>query len=154
VEKADRDRLWQARYDSYYAALALKPGSIAYVTDVCVPVSRLAECILKTKDLLKKSPLPAPLFGHVGDGNFHVLFLIDPNSEAELDEARALNRRIVELALELEGTCTGEHGIGLGKIDILLQEHGEAVRVMKWIKQALDPHNLMNPGKVLRVNDP
>jgi D-lactate dehydrogenase (cytochrome) len=154
VEKAERDRLWQARYDAYYAALALKPGSIAYVTDVCVPVSRLAECIVKTKELLKQTRLPAPLFGHVGDGNFHVLLLIDPASDTEWGEAQSLNQRIVELALELEGTCTGEHGIGLGKLDALTQEHGEAVEVMRAIKQALDPHHLMNPGKVLRMAEP
>jgi D-lactate dehydrogenase (cytochrome) len=153
VEKAERDRLWQARYDAYYAALALKPGSIAYVTDVCVPVSRLAECILKTKELLKQTQLPAPLFGHVGDGNFHVLLLIDPGSEIEWAEAQSLNQRIVELALELEGTCTGEHGIGLGKIEALTQEHGEGVNAMRAIKQALDPHNIMNPGKVLRMTE-
>jgi D-lactate dehydrogenase (cytochrome) len=153
TEKADRDRLWQARYDAYYAALALKPGAIAYVTDVCVPVSRLAECILQTKELLRDTQLPAPLFGHVGDGNFHVLLLIDPENESELVEAQSLNRRIVELALSLEGTCTGEHGVGLGKIDLLPQEHGEAVGVMRSIKRALDPLNLMNPGKVLRDDE-
>ncbi len=149
LEKADRDRLWQARYDAYYAALALRPGSIAYATDVCVPVSRLAEGILRTKRLLDEAPFPAPLFGHVGDGNFHVLLMIDPHSEHELAAAQTMNRRIVEIALELEGTCTGEHGIGLGKREFLLQEHGEAVDVMRAIKQALDPNNLMNPDKVL-----
>ncbi len=149
IEKADRDRLWQARYDGYYAALALRPGSIAYGTDVCVPISRLAECILRTKALLRDAPFPAPLFGHVGDGNFHVLLMIDPHSESELAAAQSFNHRIVELALELEGTCTGEHGIGLGKREFLVQEHGEAVNVMRAIKQALDPDNLLNPGKVL-----
>jgi D-lactate dehydrogenase (cytochrome) len=154
TEKADRDRLWQARYDAYYASLALRPGSIAYGTDVCVPVSRLAECIVKTKEILKETRLPCPLFGHVGDGNFHVILLLDPESDAELAEAKSLNDRIVELALRLEGTCTGEHGIGMGKLDALVQERGEAVNVMRTIKQALDPHNLMNPGKVLRMKEP
>ncbi len=149
LEKEDRDRLWQARYDAYYAALALRPGAIAYCTDVCVPVSRLAECIEKTKVLLREAPFPAPLFGHVGDGNFHVLLIIDPMREDELSMAKSLNRRIVELALSMEGTCTGEHGIGLGKREFLELEHGEAVSVMRAIKQALDPLGLMNPGKVL-----
>jgi D-lactate dehydrogenase (cytochrome) len=151
LEKSERDRLWQARYDAYYASLALRPGSIAYGTDVCVPVSRLAECIVKTKEILKETRLPCPLFGHVGDGNFHVILLLDPESDAELAEAQALNDRIVELALSLEGTCTGEHGVGMGKLDALIQERGEAVNVMRAIKQTLDPHNLMNPGKVLRL---
>jgi D-lactate dehydrogenase (cytochrome) len=151
IEKADRDRLWQARYDAYYASLALRPGAIAYATDVCVPVSRLAECIVKTKEILRHTQLPCPLFGHVGDGNFHVVLLIDPESETELVEARTLNDQIVELALSLEGTCSGEHGIGMGKLDALVQERGESVNVMQAIKRALDPDNLMNPGKVLRM---
>jgi D-lactate dehydrogenase (cytochrome) len=150
LDKADRDRLWQARYDAYYASLALRPGCIAYGTDVCVPVSRLVECIVKTKEILHQTRLPCPLFGHVGDGNFHVILLLDPESETELAEAQALNDRIVALALSLEGTCTGEHGIGMGKLDALIQERGEAVELMRAIKHALDPHNLMNPGKVVR----
>lgn len=150
TETSDRDRLWQARYDAYYASLALRPGSAGYVTDVCVPISQLAECIRQTKKELEGTQVPAPLFGHVGDGNFHVVFLVDPNSPAELAEVRALDSRIVAYALARGGTATGEHGIGLGKLDALLKEHGEGAAVMKTIKKALDPDNIMNPGKVLR----
>ena len=147
----ERDRLWQARYDAYYASRAMRPGSVGYVTDVCVPVSRLADCILKTKEELRASELIAPLFGHVGDGNFHVVFLIDPNRPEELVEAREFGERIVDLALEMGGTCTGEHGIGMGKLAALEDEHGEGVKVMRKIKKALDPHNIMNPGKVVKI---
>jgi D-lactate dehydrogenase (cytochrome) len=119
-------------------------------TDVCVPVSRLAECVAETKCELDACSLPSPLLGHVGDGNFHILFLIDPDSPAELAEAERLNRRIVERALSMDGTCTGEHGVGLGKLDFLPIEHGEAFHVMQQIKATLDPQNLMNPGKVLK----
>jgi D-lactate dehydrogenase (cytochrome) len=150
-EAPQRDRLWQARYDAYYAALALRPGSLGYVTDVCVPISQLAECIRRTRRELESTNIPAPLFGHVGDGNFHVVFLVQPDDAAELAEVSAINRRIVAHALELGGTSTGEHGIDLGKIDILEQQYGPAVDAMRAIKQALDPHNLMNPGKVLRM---
>lgn len=151
TDQAQRDRLWQARYDAYYASLALRPGGAGYVTDVCVPISGLAGCIQQTKRLLKQCALPAPLFGHVGDGNFHVVFVIDPENPAELDEVKSLSRRIVDDALSRGGTCTGEHGIGIGKIDSLRAEHGEAVSVMQAIKHALDPHNIMNPGKVVRL---
>ena len=145
-----RDRLWQARYDGYHAARALRPGSSGYVTDVCVPISRLAAAIHWTKAQLSNSTLTAPLFGHVGDGNFHVVFLIDPANEAELAEVKTFGQRLVDKALELGGTCSGEHGIGLGKLDALAQESGPALAVMQTIKQALDPHNILNPGKVLR----
>lgn len=147
----ERDRLWQARYDAYYASLTMRPGSVGYVTDVCVPVSRLADCILRTKEELKASTLIAPLFGHVGDGNFHVVFLIDPDRPEELAEAREFGDRIVEFALRMGGTCTGEHGIGMGKLAALEQELGDAVQVMRAIKKALDPLNIMNPGKVVNV---
>jgi D-lactate dehydrogenase (cytochrome) len=149
TEEEDRRRLWQARYDAYYACLALRPNSIAYATDVCVPISNLAECIRRAKRHVGASRLPAPVFGHVGDGNFHVAIVIEKGNAAELEEARAIGRRIVDDALELEGTCTGEHGIGIGKRDVLQRECGEAVDVMQAIKAALDPHNIMNPGKVL-----
>ena len=144
-----RNRLWQARYDSYYASLALRPGSVGYVTDVCVPISRLADCILKTKQELQASGIIAPLLGHVGDGNFHVVFPLDPNRPEELEEAQRLSQLFVEYALQMGGTCTGEHGIGLGKIEALRQEHGQGVAVMYAIKKSLDPHNIMNPGKVI-----
>ena len=146
----DRARLWQARHNTYFAALALRPGSKAWVTDVCVPISRLAECILDTRRDLQASTLIAPLVGHVGDGNFHLNILVDPADERELAEVKTFNARLVARALALGGTCTGEHGIGLGKMDYLVDEHGDAVEVMKTIKRALDPDNRMNPGKMFR----
>ena len=151
TEKEERDRLWQARHDAYYASLALRENGAGYVTDVCVPVSELAGCIRRTKKLLASTQIPAPLYGHVGDGNYHVVFAIDPDNPAELEEVQSFSRKIIEDALKVGGTCTGEHGIGLGKLDALEQEHGEAVAVMRSIKQALDPNNIMNPGKVVRV---
>jgi D-lactate dehydrogenase (cytochrome) len=146
-----RSKLWQARHDAYYAALALRPGSKGWPTDVCVPISRLAECIAETKRDLAQSTIPSALAGHVGDGNFHLIFMIDPESQEEIAEASRLNDRMVARALEMEGTCTGEHGIGYGKIDFLVAEHGEAVSVMRSIKQALDPDDIMNPGKIVRL---
>lgn len=148
--QGERDRLWEARHNGYYATVGLREGSVGYVTDVCVPVSQLAECIRRTKADLADCSVPAPLFGHVGDGNFHVVFPIMPGNEAELAEVRALGEKIVDHALALDGTCTGEHGIGIGKIDALRKEHGPAVDTMRTIKNALDPMNLMNPGKLLR----
>ena len=149
TDEADRRRLWQARHDGYYAALALRPNGAGYVTDVCVPISNLAECIRRSKQTLKSTRIPAPLFGHVGDGNFHVVFSIDPHSAEELAEVQRLSDEIVGHALALDGTCTGEHGIGLGKRDALRREFGPAVEAMRAIKAALDPRGIMNPGKVL-----
>ena len=148
IDENERKRLWQARYDSYYAALNRRPGSVGYVTDVCVPITRLAECIGKAKALLEKSSLTATMLGHVGDGNFHVVFPLEPNNKSELAEAQQLSHEIVDIALEMDGTCTGEHGVGIGKQKALEKEHGEAVDLMRAIKHALDPLNLMNPGKV------
>jgi D-lactate dehydrogenase (cytochrome) len=146
----DRSRLWQARHDAYYACLGLKPGARALTTDVCVPISRLADCINETVADIAESRLLAPLVGHVGDGNFHQVLLIDPDNPAEVEQARAFSNRLVERALRMEGTCTGEHGIGIGKQKYMTQEHGDAaLDVMRAVKQALDPENLMNPGKVL-----
>jgi D-lactate dehydrogenase (cytochrome) len=153
TDEAQRGRLWQARHDAYYAALALRPGGAGYVTDVCVPVSQLADCIGRAKAHLAATEIPAPLFGHVGDGNFHVVFSIDPDNPAELAEVAAISRRITADALAAGGTCTGEHGIGLGKLCELEQEQGEAIEVMRAIKRALDPANMMNPGKVLQMYD-
>ena len=147
----ERSKLWQARHDAYYAALAMRPGSKGLATDVCVPISRLAECISATKRDLAKSPVPYALVGHVGDGNFHLVFMIDPNRPEELAEANVLNDRMVARALAMEGTSTGEHGIGYGKMDFLLAEHGEAVDVMRTIKRALDPDGILNPGKIVRI---
>ncbi|MBV9553787.1 MAG: FAD-binding protein [Alphaproteobacteria bacterium] len=147
----ERSKLWQARHDAYYAALALRPGSKGWPTDVCVPISRLAECIAETKADLAQSSIPSALAGHVGDGNFHLIFMIDPNRPEEIAEASRLNDRMVTRALAMDGTCTGEHGIGYGKSDFLYAEHGEAVQVMAAIKRAIDPDNLMNPGKIMRI---
>jgi len=145
----DRSRLWNARHNAYFAMLQLKPGCRAVTTDVCVPISRLAECVVETEQDLIASPLPCPIVGHVGDGNFHVAILIDPSRPEELAEAERLNQRIVQRALRMDGTCTGEHGIGLHKIDFLVEEAGPvAINTMRAIKQALDPQNLMNPGKI------
>jgi D-lactate dehydrogenase (cytochrome) len=146
-----RSKLWQARHDAYYAALALRPGSKGLATDVCVPISRLAECIVETKRDLEQSPIPYALVGHVGDGNFHLVFMLDPNRPEELAEANRLNERMVNRALAMEGTSTGEHGVGYGKMNFLIAEHGEAVGVMRTIKMALDPDGILNPGKIVRI---
>jgi D-lactate dehydrogenase (cytochrome) len=146
----DRAKLWAARHDAYYASLALRPGSRAWTTDVCVPISRLAQCIHETKADLADSPLVGPLVGHVGDGNFHLIMPVNPDEPSELAAAEHLTDRLVARALAMGGTCTGEHGVGIGKRRFLEAEHGrEALDVMRAIKHALDPHNLMNPGKVL-----
>ncbi|HEX6101605.1 MAG TPA: FAD-linked oxidase C-terminal domain-containing protein [Alphaproteobacteria bacterium] len=147
----DRNRLWQARHDAYYAALALRPGAKGWATDVCVPISALAQCIAETQKDVAESGLLAPIVGHVGDGNFHLVFVIDPNDPDELARAQGVNDRMVLRAIAMGGTSTGEHGIGYGKMEFLTAEHGEAVAVMRQIKQALDPLNLMNPGKVVRI---
>jgi len=146
-----RNRLWKARHQAYYATLALKPGSIGWATDVCVPMSRLAECIGETRKDLDGAGVVATVVGHVGDGNFHVIFAIDPHAPEELKEAERLNRRLVQRALLMDGTCTGEHGIGLGKQDWLVEELGEAVELMRTIKRALDPRDLFNPGKIFSL---
>ena len=145
----DRSALWQARHDALYAALAMRPGALAWSTDVCVPISRLADCIAETRSDIDESGLLAPIVGHVGDGNFHVIFLIDPDKPAERDTAHRINERMVLRAIDMDGTCTGEHGVGLGKRRYLAAEHGDALAVMRTLKQALDPGNLMNPGKLL-----
>lgn len=147
----DRNALWQARHDAYYAALAQRTGSQGWPTDVCVPVSRLAECIRETKKDIVDSGLYAPLVGHVGDGNFHLVYIIDPENEEELSRAKAHSERMVRRALDMDGTCTGEHGVGYGKMPYLEQEHGPALNMMRSIKQALDPNNIMNPGKIVEI---
>ncbi|HWB52501.1 MAG TPA: FAD-linked oxidase C-terminal domain-containing protein [Stellaceae bacterium] len=151
TSQEERSRLWQARHDAYYAALALRPGSKGWATDVCVPISRLADCINETKADLAQSSVPSALAGHVGDGNFHLIFMIDPNRPEEIAEASRLNDRMVTRALAMDGTCTGEHGIGYGKMHFLFAEHGDAVDVMAAIKRAIDPDNLMNPGKIMHI---
>ena len=144
----DRNALWKARHEAYYAAVNLRPGAIGWATDVCVPMSRLAECIGETKADLENSNVPATILGHVGDGNFHVVFSINPNEPSELETVSAINSRLVRRALDMDGTCTGEHGIGLGKQEWLLEELGDAVDVMRSVKKALDPTGLLNPGKI------
>jgi D-lactate dehydrogenase (cytochrome) len=147
----EREKLWRARHDALYASLALRPGARAWTTDVCVPISRLADCIIETKQDNAASFLQSTIVGHVGDGNFHVLYLVDADSAREMDEAKRLNARMVARALAMGGTCTGEHGVGLGKRDYLIAEHGEvAMDVMAALKRALDPAQLLNPGKILR----
>lgn len=146
----ERTQLWQARHDAYFACLQLRPGSRAVSTDVCVPISRLAECVRESMQDVKDYIVPVPLLGHIGDGNFHLVFLIDPQKPEEIDIAKTFNKRLVERALRMEGTCTGEHGIGLGKQASLRAELGEdVIDVMRDIKRVLDPDNLMNPGKVV-----
>jgi D-lactate dehydrogenase (cytochrome) len=144
----ERSALWKARHEAFYAAVGLRPGAVGWPTDVCVPISRLAECIHETKADLETTDIPAPILGHVGDGNFHVIFVTDPEKPEEIAMAKHLNNRLVERALAMGGTCTGEHGIGMGKIEALRSELGEAVDLMRSIKQALDPQNIMNPGKI------
>ncbi len=145
----ERSRLWEARHNVYFAALQLRPGCRSIVTDACVPISRLADCLVQTAEDLRESGLVAPMVGHVGDGNFHVQMLVDDAAPHELRAAEALNERLVRRALSMDGTCTGEHGIGLHKQGFLVEEVGAAgVDLMRRIKHALDPAGLMNPGKV------
>ncbi len=148
----NRTRLWQARHDSYWAMLALRPGCKGFATDVCVPISRLAECVMETQRDITEMKLVAPIVGHVGDGNFHVGVMIDMADPDEAARGRKFHERLVERALAMDGTCTGEHGVGQGKIKYLEAEHGRAtVDVMKAVKRALDPDNIMNPGKMLAM---
>ncbi len=147
----ERSKLWRARHEAYYAAVNLREGAVGWATDVCVPMSRLAECITETQADLAGASMPATILGHVGDGNFHVVFSIDPHSATELAEVSAINARLVERALAMDGTCTGEHGIGLGKQDWLVAELGEAVEQMRMVKRAFDPQNIMNPGKIFAL---
>ena len=144
----ERSRLWKARHDFYWASLSLRPGAKAIATDVCVPVSRLADCIDETRADAQAAGLLAPIVGHVGDGNFHVTLLIDTAIPAEIDKAEAFMARLAERALDMDGTCTGEHGVGQGKRGYLSRELGPAVDVMRAIKTALDPQNILNPGKI------
>jgi D-lactate dehydrogenase (cytochrome) len=149
TQAEDRNKLWQARHDAAYAAKAMRPNCEIWATDVCVPISRLAECILETKRDLEASKAVAPIVGHVGDGNFHVAFVMDTKNPAEIAEAERLNERIVARALAMDGTCTGEHGVGYGKIKFLVAEHGgDAIGLMRGIKKSIDPDNIMNPGKI------
>jgi len=149
----DRNRLWTARHNAYFAGLQLRPGCRSNTTDVCVPISRLAECVNATTSELEKASFPSTIVGHVGDGNFHVLMLLDPNNPAEWDESERINHNIVRRAIEMDGTCTGEHGVGLHKMQFLDQEHGEdALSLMRMIKTSFDPNNILNPGKIISLD--
>ncbi|MFV1443124.1 FAD-linked oxidase C-terminal domain-containing protein [Phaeobacter sp. JH18-32] len=147
----DRSKLWQARHDMYWACLQLRPGAKGISTDVCVPISKLAECVSAAGSKAEEMGLLAPMVGHVGDGNFHALLLIDMDSAEEREKADAYVGWLNELAISMEGTCTGEHGIGQGKRPYLTQELGETTRYMAAIKAALDPENILNPGKILEI---
>ncbi len=151
TDPAERKKIWQARHDAAYSCKALRQGCSIWATDVCVPISRLADCIVETQADLEASFIPAPIVGHVGDGNFHLCFVLNMDDPKEVAEANRLNDRLVARALSMDGTCTGEHGVGYGKIDFLTAEHGEAVSLMRMIKKSLDPDNIMNPGKIVRV---
>ncbi|MGM4904110.1 FAD-linked oxidase C-terminal domain-containing protein [Tardiphaga sp. 866_E4_N2_1] len=150
----DRTKLWHARDNTLYAGLSLKPGAKAMITDVCVPISRLTECLTETRRDIDANGLIAPVVGHVGDGNFHLLILIDQDNADEVARGKALHARLVARAIAMEGTCTGEHGIGTGKIGFLQDELGDAVDIMRGIKASIDPKGMMNPGKIFLPNAP
>ena len=145
----ERETLWKMRHEAYFATLAIRPGGKMFTTDICVPISQLADCIVESKKDVADAPFPATVVGHVGDGNFHMAFILDPKVPAEHTEALRLEEKIIRRAIEMGGTCTGEHGIGFGRKKYLPVEHGAALDVMRAIKQALDPDNRMNPGKMV-----
>jgi D-lactate dehydrogenase (cytochrome) len=145
----ERNKLWDARHDAYWAALRLRPGVRGISTDVCVPISRLADCIGETEADIAEMGLIAPIVGHVGDGNFHVLVLLDGDDPKEVELAEEFIAKLNARALSMDGTCTGEHGIGQGKMRFLEMELGDAVDYMRMIKNALDPDNILNPGKIM-----
>ena len=149
----DRARLWDARHRVYYAGLALRPGARAWTTDACVPISNLAQCIRETRADVLSAGIIAPLVGHVGDGNFHLMLLLDPNDSVERDRAKRIATRLTERVIAMGGTCTGEHGIGIGKMSSLELQHGDAIPVMRAIKTALDPKDILNPGKIFTRGD-
>ncbi len=149
TDTEDRNRLWKARHQALPSARALIPGAVVWTTDICVPVSQLTTAITLVQDAVAKAGLTAPILGHVGDGNFHTLFVLPPGDSAAWEKAKAINEMMVDFALSVGGTCTGEHGIGTGKRDALIREHGaESVAVMRRVKDALDPKGLFNPGKI------
>ncbi|MFV2002171.1 MAG: FAD-binding oxidoreductase [Paracoccaceae bacterium] len=152
AQAEDRKRLWELRHKAYYACLALRPGARALVTDICVPVSHLAEAIRQTRADIAASSLIGPILGHVGDGNFHAVLLVEPGNASEMAEAQHISSRLAARALAAGGTMTGEHGVGIGKLDYMAAEHGAAWNVMGDIKRALDPQGIMNPGKMVRLN--
>jgi D-lactate dehydrogenase (cytochrome) len=145
----EREALWKMRHEAYFANVAIRRGGKMFTTDICVPISRLADCIVESKKDVAGAPFPAPVVGHVGDGNFHMSFILDPENPAELAEARRVEEKIIRRALQMGGTCTGEHGIGTGRIKYLREEHGAGLDAMQAIKQAFDPDNRLNPGKMV-----
>jgi D-lactate dehydrogenase (cytochrome) len=147
----ERSRLWQARHDAYWAVRGLRPGAEVVTTDICVPISALALCVGETRADIERTGLLAPIVGHVGDGNFHVMPLFDPESAIERGAVQGFLDRLIDRALRMQGTCSGEHGVGQGKIRYLAQEHGHGVQVMIAIKKALDPLNILNPGKIFAL---
>jgi D-lactate dehydrogenase (cytochrome) len=152
-KEEERKRLWKARHDVYWATKALRPGAEAIATDVCVPISRLAECLVETQKDIKELNIISPIAGHVGDGNFHCQPLIDMNNPAEVAAVKQFLSRLADRAIAMDGTCTGEHGVGQGKSKYLRAEHGAGVDLMRQIKRALDPDNILNPGKILPLED-
>jgi D-lactate dehydrogenase (cytochrome) len=151
TREEDRQRLWQTRHDVYFAVKTLRPGAAIFPTDVCVPISRLADCVMETKGDLDRLGLLAPIVGHVGDGNFHLSVLVDISNAAEMRATEELLARLAERAIAMDGTCTGEHGIGQGKMKYLEGEVGSALHWMRAIKRAIDPLDIMNPGKIVRL---
>jgi D-lactate dehydrogenase (cytochrome) len=151
VEPEARNKLWKARHNIHYAIMAMRPNAKIWSTDVCVPTAALPECIRESHEDMKKASFFIAAVGHVGDGNFHMGLVIDPQNAAEMAEAEAFNERLVKRAIAMDGTCTGEHGVGTGKRKFMRLEHGEGVEVMRAIKRALDPQNIMNPGRVIRL---
>ena len=145
----EREALWKMRHEAYFANCAIRKGGKMFTTDICVPISRLADCIVESKEDVSTCSFPAPVVGHVGDGNFHMSFILDPTSASELAEAQVVEERIIRRALAMGGTCTGEHGIGTGRKKYLLDEHGAGLGAMQAVKQAFDPDNRMNPGKMV-----
>jgi D-lactate dehydrogenase (cytochrome) len=151
TRQEEQNKLWQARHDAYYAGMALRPGCSGWPTDVCVPISRLTECIQLTRIDVEETGVVAPIVGHVGDGNFHLLLLVDTDNPEEMASAKGINDRLVKRAIDMGGTSTGEHGIGFGKLPYMALEHGESLDLMRQVKVAFDPKNIMNPGKVIDI---
>ncbi|MFN9543418.1 MAG: FAD-binding oxidoreductase [Alphaproteobacteria bacterium] len=149
TQQEERNTLWKARHNAYHAAKSLAPGKHALTTDACVPISALPACVAETRAQADASGLVCPIVGHVGDGNYHVMILYDAADSAEVVKAERLAHDIGRRAIAHGGTCTGEHGIGAHKLDLLVEEHGAGVDVMRQIKRALDPHGLFNPGKTI-----
>jgi D-lactate dehydrogenase (cytochrome) len=151
TKQEEQNQLWQARHDAYYASMALRPGTSGWPTDVCVPISRLTECIRQTRADAEESGVIAPIVGHVGDGNFHLLLLVDTDNPGEMATAKGINDRLVKRAINMGGTATGEHGVGYGKLPYMALEHGASLDLMRKVKLSFDPKNIMNPGKVVDI---